>query len=320
MKKLILFFFILSFSLSFTNLDILQLALERDGKIPVMGIEVNIFYDETPIPKISLCQVIYSGNNKVRREYFAPPFFLGRVIIDDGKKKFDFDPRLRKLIISPSGFISAQEIKDKIELIKRNYKILNIGSGVIADRKVIIISLESKYTNLPVLKLWIDMENYFILRKDKYNMRGRLISQSFFTQVKYNESYPETLFRVDPNWRPNVIIDDSNLKILDTKTEKSIIEKLPLGYVLEKIYLISKEDSLTYYYRFTDGINIISLFKSITPLKEFGEPKIFGPYKVMFEESILWKSFMWRVDNWTYLLIGDIPDEKIEAFLNKIIP
>jgi len=89
-------------------------------------------------------QVIYSGNNKVRREFLAPPFFLGRVIIDDGKKKFDFDPRLRKLIISPSGFISAQEIKDKIELIKRNYKILNIGSGVIADRKVIIISLESK--------------------------------------------------------------------------------------------------------------------------------------------------------------------------------
>lgn len=323
MKKLIFFLLIISLSISLSTLDILQEALEKDGKIPFQGTEISIFYDENGIPTVSISKVVYGGNYKSRREYLAPPFFLGKTIIDDGTKRYEYSPNFRRLIISSSGFINnLQEIRKRIELIRKNYKVVNIGSENIADRKAVIILLVSKYTNLPVLKLWIDMETYLLLRKDKYNSDGRLISRTFFTEIKYGEShYPDSLFKPDPLWKPNIVINEPIFKEIDIKEEKDISLELPFGYILEKLFLIPQGDNIiVYYYRYTDGLNTISLFKSNFPLKKPKEPKPLGPFKGFFEESILWKSFMWQDERWTYFLIADIPYNKIEIFLKKIFP
>ncbi|MGB9856608.1 MAG: sigma-E factor regulatory protein RseB domain-containing protein [Dictyoglomaceae bacterium] len=323
MKKLIFLLLILSFSISLSTFDILQEALEKDGKIPLRGTEVSIFYNENGIPMISISRVIYGGNYKLRREYLAPPFFLGKTIIDDGTKRYEYTPNFRRLIISPTGFINnLQEIRKRVELIKKNYKVVNIGSENIADRKAVVVLLVSKYTNLPVLRLWIDMETYFLLRKDRYNSDGKLISRTFFTEIKYSESrYPESLFKPDPLWKPNVVIDEPILKEINIKDDKEISLELPFGYVLEKLFLIPQADNIIlYYYRYTDGLNTLSLFKSNIPFIKFKEPRSLGPFKGIFEESILWKSFMWRDEKWTYFLIADIPYNKIETFLKKIFP
>ncbi|MEN2984701.1 MAG: sigma-E factor regulatory protein RseB domain-containing protein [Dictyoglomaceae bacterium] len=322
MKKIIFVILIISLSLSLSTFDILQEALEKDGKISLQGIEINIFYDENGIPKISISRVIYGGNYKLRREYLAPSSFLGRIIIDDGVKKFEYIPNLRRLIISTSGFINdSREIKKKIELIKKNYKILNLGIETITDRKAIVILLVSKYTNLPVLKLWIDVETYFILRKDKYNSDGKLLSRTFFSEIKYGESYPNSLFKPDPLWKTENIINEPIFKEIDIKNSGEIPLELPLGYVLEKLFLIPQvEDFILYYYRYTDGLNTLSFFKTNIPLKKIREPIKVGSFKGMVEESLFWKSFMWQDEIWTYFLIGDIPYNKIENFLKKLFP
>lgn len=323
MKKIVFFILILSLSISLSTFDILQEALEKDGKIALKGTEVSIFYDENGIPKISISRVIYGGNYKLRKEFLAPPFFFGRIIIDDGIKKFEYIPNFRKLLISSSSFINnSQEIKKRIELIKKNYKIINMGLENIADRKAIIILLVSKHTNLPALKFWIDMETYFILRKDKYNSDGRLISQTFFSEIKYGEFYyPDSLFKPDPLWRPENIINEPIFKEIDIKNFKDVSLELPLGYVLEKLFLIFQgEDTVLYYYRYTDGLNTLSFFKSNIPLKKNKAPIRVGSFEGVFDETLLWKSFMWQDGIWTYFLIGDIPHNKIESFLKKIFP
>ncbi|MCS7202190.1 MAG: hypothetical protein NZ841_05390 [Dictyoglomus sp.] len=322
MKKIIFVILIISFSFSLSTFDILQEALEKDGKISLQGIEINIFYDENGMPKISISRVIYGGNYKLRREYLAPSLFLGRIIIDDGVKKFEYIPNLRRLIISTSGFINdSREIKKRIELIKKNYKILNLGIETITDRKAIVILLVSKYTNLPVLKLWIDIETYFILRKDKYNSDGKLLSRTFFSEIKYGESYPNSLFKPDPLWKTENVINEPIFKEIDIKSSGEIPLELPLGYVLEKLFLIPQvEDFIIYYYRYTDGLNTLSFFKTNIPLKKIREPIKVGSFKGMLEESLFWKSFMWQDEIWTYFLIGDIPYNKIENFLKKLFP
>lgn len=323
MKKIVFLFLILSLSISLSVHDILQEVLEKDGKISLRGTEVSIFYDESGIPQISITKVIYGGNYKLRKEYLAPPFLLGRVIIDDGIKRIEYIPHLGRLTISSTGFINNPfEIKKRIELIKKNYKIINIGTETIADRKAIVILLVSKYTNLPVLKLWIDVETYFALRKDKYNSEGRLISRSFFSEIKYKKHYyPDDLFKPDPLWKIKDIINEPAFKEIDIKNSKDISLDLPFGYILKKIFLIpQREDIVFYYYRYTDGINTLSLFKSNIPMKEFGRLKTIGGFRGVLEESPLWKSFMWQDNNWTYFLIGDIPYDKIELFLRKIFP
>ncbi len=324
MKRIVFLLLILSLSISLSLYDILQEVLEKDGKISLQGTEVSIFYDESGIPKISITRVIYGGNYKLRKEYLAPPFLLGKVIIDDGIKKIEYLPNLGRLSISSTGFINnSLEIKKRIELIKKNYKIINIGSETIADRKAIVILLVSKYTNLPTLKLWIDVETYFVLRKDKYNSEGRLISRSFFSEIKYKKEYyyPDDLFKPDPLWKFKYIINEPVFKEIDIKNLKEISLELPFGYILEKIFLIpQREDIVFYYYRYTDGINTLSLFKSNIHIKEFRESKTIGGFRGVLEESPLWKSFMWQDNNWTYFLIGDIPYDKIELFLKKIFP
>ncbi len=323
MKKIIFLLLILSISISLSAHDILQEVLEKDGKISLRGTEVSIFYDESGIPQISITKVIYGGNYKLRKEYLAPPSLLGRVIIDDGIRRIEYIPHLGRLTISSTGFINNPfEVKKRIELIRKNYKIINIGSETIADRKAIAILLVSKYTNLPALKLWIDVETYFPLRKDKYNSEGRLISRSFFSEIKYKEYYyPDNLFKPDPLWKFKYIINEPVFKEIDIKNLKDISLDLPFGYILEKIFLIpQREDIVFYYYRYTDGINTLSLFKSNIPMKEFGRLKTIGGFRGVLEESPLWKSFMWQDNNWTYFLIGDIPYDKIELFLRKIFP
>jgi len=312
-KKIIILSIILSFTLSVSTFDILKDTLENEGKIPFQGIEVTMFYNEKNFPEILVSKVIYGGNYRFRREYIAPPFFLGRVTIDDGIRKYEYEPILNRLRISPTNFITdPQDIKRRIELIKKNYNTIDLGYENMLDRKTIIVSLISKYTNKKALQLWIDIEKNYILRKDKYNSEGRLVSRTFYSEIKYeNNSLPNHLFKPDPTWKPQKVIDESNLREIGLK-ESDFSPELPLGYVLDKVYIILKRDDIIFYSRYTDGLNTVSLFKSNVPIAKDKDVKI--------EDSFLWKTVFWHDQRWSYVLIGDIPSNKLEEFLKKISP
>jgi len=291
------------------------------GKVPYEGVEISILFDDPDFPKTSVARVVANGKYMIRRDYLSPPFLLGKVNIDNGKYQYEFDPKKNIIRISPSGtiFFNRDEINKRLNLIKKNFSINLEAQEVYLGRKVNVLAISSKYTRKPVLRLWIDEEKYIPLRTDKYNSEGKIVGRVVFVEIKFNTKIPDDLFNVDFLKDKNVITEEMRLK--EESIEKADVpSELPLGYSLIKYYIVfEKEDKITHYFKYTDGLNDMSFFKSSQPFRILGRPIEIGKFHVFYDSNILWRSLSWSEDNNFYLLIGDFPSNFLEAFVGTLI-
>ncbi|HOP94749.1 MAG: sigma-E factor regulatory protein RseB domain-containing protein [Dictyoglomaceae bacterium] len=303
------------------SLEVLKNFLLNDGKVAFSGIEVSILYDKPDFPNISIYKVFSNGKLNIRKEYLSPPSLFGRIIVDNGKYQYDFDPEKRMVMISPTQFFGAnkEEIDKRWELVKKNFLINSEREEIFLGRKTHVILVISKYTKKPVLRMWIDGEEYLPLRKDKFNSDGNLIGKTMFMEINFDAKISDSFFELEFLKDRNIKIEEMRLK--EEKKPKKIDApvNLPLGYTLAKIYIVLEERNITYYYKYTDGLNDLSLFVSDYPFRFPGKPTEIGDFEVLYDANILWKSVSWRDGNKFYLLIGDVPYSSLKTFIETTI-
>lgn len=291
------------------------------GKIPYEGVEISILFDDPDFPKTSIARVVANGKYMIRRDYLSPPFLFGRVNIDNGKYQYDFDPKKNIIRISPSStvFFNKDEINKRLSLIKKNFLINLETQEVYLGRKVSVLSISSRYTRKPVLRLWIDEEKFIPLRTDKYNSEGKMIGRVMFVEIKFNPKIPEDLFNIDLLKDRNVLTEEMRLKE-ESIDRTDVPLELPLGYSLIKYFIMfEREDRVSHYFKYTDGLNDISLFKGTQPFKIMGKPIEIGRFHVLYDSNVLWRSLSWNDENSFYLLIGDFPSNFLEAFISAFM-
>jgi len=301
--------------------EIIRNYEKNNGIVPFSGIEVSILFDDPNFEKTSIAKVYSNGNYLFRKDYLSPPFLLGRVVIDNGRYQYDFDPKINVVRISPSSFIirTKDEIERQIKLIRKNYIVTIENEEVFLGRRVYVILFVSKYTKKLISKMWIDSEKYISLRTDKYNSNGKIVGRTMFIEINFNPKFSENLFNLDFIRNKNTKIEES--KLVEEKINNAKVPfELPLGYMLIKFYSILEDnDKITHYYKYSDGVSDLSLFEGNIPFRPTGQLIIIDGTQVFFASNILWKSIVWKKDNKYYLLVGDIPDNYVETIFIKVM-
>jgi negative regulator of sigma E activity len=210
----------------------------------------------------------------------------------------------------------------------KNYKIKFHKNQVIAGRNCYVIDIIPKYKGKPSQRIWVDAEYNIILKTQKKSYDGDLLHLSYFQEINFSPKFEKDFFKFKTPKGAKIInyeLTDKNLSIKDIEKKigfKILLPKfLPYGYELESSTISFFQNRKSAYLRYTDGLNVISLFerkhtKYNSPInsKEINIGKIKGKIAVSQEGEIL----TWTIKNLDLTLIGDMKKSYLLRFAESI--
>jgi len=227
----------------------------------------------------------------------------GQIVVESAKERKHYFPDRKEIFIAPGreefgflqmpGFEAAQERE--------------VDGGDVAGRATRL--LEMVAGGQVVQRLWIDSEKFVVLKREMFSPRGDKVGSYAFTTIDFNAN----LRSVDFSLRipgDKVVTPYTMRERLATKGGFANIGFGPRdGPRLEfvRVQRIRDEDVLVQSY--TDGKNRFSLFQlsgSIDPqrLTRFSGPRA--------------KILRWQRDGRTFVLLGDLSKERLDALARKL--
>lgn len=137
-----------------------------------------------------------------------------------------------------------------------------LGEDRVADRASIVIAITPKDALRYGHRLWIDKENYLLLRSQMLDASGTPVEQMMFTQITLNDEMPAEQFipsvsQKNYTWQQK----------MDTQAQEDFsvaweFENLPAGFhsVSEKIKPMVGNEHLTHHITLSDGLASVSVY------------------------------------------------------------
>ncbi|MGE5576939.1 MAG: sigma-E factor regulatory protein RseB domain-containing protein [Syntrophothermus sp.] len=281
----------------------------------------------------TVVKIFHRRPGLTRYEYQESADRAGWVVIDDGADIWQFEPRGRLVISfrSISGARLRQQQAEELELLRRNYRFRHGGIGKVADREAHIVEITPKHPGSPSQRLWIDRENSLTLKTEKFRANGSLEYLSYFVDIDMAASPDEELFQVkippgvDVVRHPGVNIFEP-VPVLRAKTGVNIRlpNRLPPGFVFAGASMAAlAQFKGGVYLKFTDGLNVISLFETVAPrgrvyvVDNARRVSIGGIVGYLMENCDV-QLLNWTANGTNYTLIGEVPPEVLLQMAESI--
>jgi outer membrane lipoprotein-sorting protein len=142
----------------------------------------------------------------------------------------------------------------RLDLLLRNYRVRQLGGGVVAGRPVVLLSVEPRHPGNPSKKVWIDPTCKMVLREEVRDSEGRLIAASAFERFELVRSLPASLFT--PPAAATAAVPPPPLPFPPLRPRY-----VPPGYQEVRRNSLKRGPSPGVYLRYTDGLGTISLFQ-----------------------------------------------------------
>ncbi len=208
---------------------------------------------------------VTAAHGKLRFEYRAN----GRhwSVIDDGQHLIHLLPRRQTALIYDRPGLALDRA-----LAERNYQARVVGDASVAGRQAQMIEIAPKGGGRVVLRLWLDKETGFALRRERYNVEGRLSSGTEYTRVEFGPTIAAEVFKVPQGWQTvRAAETEAGLSAEQLSMRLGFRVRLPAyvpaGYVLVGGY--EKEWGRWHMraaeLRYTDGLRILSIFQHRHP-------------------------------------------------------
>jgi negative regulator of sigma E activity len=184
----------------------------------------------------------------------------------DGKS-YTYLPKGNRLLVSEMSRLLSD--KDRTKLLLANYDAKCVGMNSIAGREAYIIELSPRHEARPAKKLWIDRENFAILRTEDYSASGDRHGLTQMNQVSFGAKIAPRTFVLPPARSVDfVMVCKSGVSadmFRDLGFAVSAPSYLPAGYELEGYHLLYSTCGCAHHsaqLTYTDGLNVISVFES----------------------------------------------------------
>ena len=298
--------------------NILRLSLDAPSQVNLEGIrEEKIFTSKLTYTFTS--KVIYQKPNFIYLEYINPSRITGRMLIDDGKKRIEYLPKIKrtKVLPSPTSFQAEKRREKTFQVLLQNFLISQLPPEKILGRETYVIFLSPRNPNNSSLKIWLDKKTYFTLKKEKYTPQGKLISLLVYKKIQFNKSFSQKMFyrkipKIPPITKKLIPSIFYNLQQLRNKINFSLSlpQYFPPGYIFQEGELM--KDNKTIKLAYTNGIQIIVFFQKPRINLMMQQPPIeFGDIKVRFREGPFSNTLVWNKENMTFVLMGELNLEEM---------
>lgn len=213
---------------------------------------------------------------------FAPPDQYRREVVDrygipvmtivsDGEEEWIYD---RRRATAWKGEPADRDFKlqdpdEEMRLLERNYTFRLKGSETVAGRDCRILEVRSVAGGRLVRRLWVDRRYGLVLQRKTYLRDGSEASSMRFFSIDLpaNESdwdftfFPPAGVKTEHNrLRPDYLEFDEAAEA--TAMRPMVPEWLPRGYLFESLNILPYKGATILHYRYTDGMDVLSLFQS----------------------------------------------------------
>ena len=204
---------------------------------------------------------VRAAKGKLRLDYQA-----GRhrwSLIDNGRELIILQPRSQEAVVHPRPSLAVDR-----KLAERNYEARVVGEGRIAGRGVQLVAIVPRGGDKATLKLWLDRETGFALKRERYNVEGNLTTGTEYLEVEFGASVPGEAFLIPETWR-RMPVDGRGPRLTMAQLARQMGFKvrepkyMPSGYVLTGCYVQEwgRHGNRMAELRYTDGLRVLSVFE-----------------------------------------------------------
>jgi outer membrane lipoprotein-sorting protein len=205
-------------------------------------------------------RVWHRSPDQTRVEIVTPSEKSGMVMLDNGSESWVFHPRNQRW--HP---VRLRQPKPRPELLLKNYVVELVGNERIAGRQALGLRVIPRRPGNPSKTIWVDAKTRVPLKQELYDLEGRLLVASEFREIYFEPSIPANLFTVPVEARRapgrGGAHREAGLKSEERGLEFGPPRYVPPGYVLVVRMRYERPGFEFAHYRYTDGLNTISLFQ-----------------------------------------------------------
>jgi len=224
---------------------------------------------------------------------FFPPASFRRVVVDplgvpawtivsDGRTQWAFDHRRRTAWRSEPADpdFKLMDPEEEYRLMADNYSFRLAGTREVADRECTVVEVVSRDTGRLVQALAVDDEYGVVLERRTFGPDGQAASEQRFVRIDLPADAEGWDFSFKPPPGAKVVLEPRQADFLpaeDASEEAgtALLEPgwLPPGYVFESADLVPYRGLNLLHYRYTDGVDVLSLFQCPPDTRlAFGRP------------------------------------------------
>jgi len=244
----------------------LELALTASQTVSFMGTKEVIVWSDGGAAA-STVHVARLAPKGLRLDYRPTADRPRRIVIDDGRRHWQYEPQARLALLSPSTRDEAEAfLGAHLPLLRSNYTPRVVRRDQIAGRPAVLLVLTAVRGARPHLRLWVDEEYGLVLRSERYRTDNRLAEVATFRHITFRPP-PPTLFRFSPARGvqvrraaapTSVTLEDLSLKAGFPPVAP---RSLPEGFILYRVRLGESGGRPLAIFQYTDGLATLTLFE-----------------------------------------------------------
>ena len=278
-------------------------------------------------------KIEHRAPDETRRTYLTPRDLYGQSVISRGAMSWNIDPVRKRVVVSENqAAVDPVAVVDDIAMVDGNYRAVRTASEVVADRKVDVVDLVSRYTGERAMRLWIDTQTYIVLGKEAYHSDGSLAWRMRYDDIRYTDVIPAAIFTATapagyatvkgrsynrPRMLPGAV-PDAGFKPITPRY-------LPDGFALISADVSQVKTVRNLHLIYSDGIRTLSLFENATDRAiDFAgmkaQPTHFEDHDAWYVHDGPTTLLAWREHGLAFALVGDLELKELAQIATSVIP
>jgi outer membrane lipoprotein-sorting protein len=280
-----------------------------------------------------LSKIEHRAPDQTRRTYLTPRVLYGQFVISRGAMSWDVDPLRKRVVVSENkAAVDPVAVVDDIALVDGNYRAVRTATGNIANRKVDVVDLVSRYTGERAMRLWIDTQTHVVLAKEAYHSDGSLAWSTRYDDIRYTDGIPQSIFSSavppgfvtvhgrsyqEPRSLPNAV-PNAGFKPITPKY-------LPEGFALSGAGVSVVKGVRNLHLIYSDGIRTLSLFENATDRAiDFAglspQTTNFDKHDAQYVRDGPTTLLAWREEGLAFALVGDLDLKELVQIATSVVP
>jgi len=314
--------------------EILKKAMSVSDRLAFEGKQMVTMWFDTRT-EATITHEHHQGRGRYRIEYLAPRQARGRLVISDGRIRWQYEPRSGRTLISSTDTADFSEefLSFSLSLLLSNYRLsLEPHPSTVAGRKAYVLSIIPKYRGKPTRRLWVDVATGLVLKTERAHSDGAPASISAYSEIQYRSGLPDSLFHFRPPY-PGRIVRKMAPVIIHSPKELHrrlgawvmLPRSLAAGYRFQNATIQSLRGKSSVQLNYSDGLSTLSLVE-IRSRSTSRLPASSRPVRVGSQKGWLISNRHFEILTWhnpkaglTLSLVGDL-NEKTLLEIARSIP